>query len=94
MLILMMPLLIIGVILLILLFTVHKAFDCSNKSETLTCNLLRVANGLAVVLTFWRVYIKYQKLKAEAEKVKAAAKKAFSSPAAPEGKSPPATLAP
>jgi hypothetical protein len=92
MLIFMMPLLIIGVILLILVFTAYKAFNCSNKSETLACNLWRLAHVLTAVIGIWQVYIKYQKVKAEAEKVKAAAKKAFSSPAPPERKTPAAPM--
>lgn len=88
MLIFMMPLLIIGVILLILVFTAYKALNCSNKSETLACNLWRLAHVLTAAIAVWQVYIKFQKVKAEATKVKAEAKKTFSSLAAPEMKPP------
>jgi len=92
MLIFMMPLLIIGVILLILVFTAYKALNCSNKSETLACNLWRLAHVLTAAIAVWQVYIKFQKVKAEAKKVKAEAKKAFSSPAAPERNTPAAPM--
>ena len=89
MLIFMMPLLIIGVILLILVFTAYKSLTCSNKSETLACNLWRLAHVLTAALAVWQVYIKFQKVRAEA-------KKTFSPPTAPETKAPapPETKAP
>ena len=78
----MMPLAIVGVILLILVFTAYKSLTCSHESETIACRLWQLAHILTAVVAVWQGIIKYQKVRAEAKKM-------FSSPpAAPAVKTP------
>ena len=53
-----------GVILLILIFTAHKALTCSHESETLTCNIWRVTHVLTALYALWQVVTKFQTLRA------------------------------